>query len=97
MDQAPHPIPSPLPVALVKPPRHPPDAVPVGLLTDATCLYPPGLLTCRCGRYLSEDFDGQLFCRACEGYDPTDLTPRLAGLYRGRQQARRLPIVRLAQ
>jgi hypothetical protein len=37
----------------------------------------PGPLLCRCGRYLSEDFDGRLFCRGCEGTDPTDLTSRL--------------------
>ena len=94
MERAPLPIPSPLPVALVELPRHPPDAVPVGLLFDVPCFFPSGPLTCRCGCYLSEDFDGRLFCRACEGYDPADLTPRLAGLYRGRQQARGLRIVR---
>lgn len=97
MEPAPHPIPSQAPMALVELPRHPPDGVPVGLLADARFLSPPGLLTCRCSRYLSEDFDGRLFCRACEGYDPADLTPRLAGLYRGRRQARGLPIVRLAR
>jgi hypothetical protein len=97
VERAPHPILSQLPVALIEPPRHPLDAVPVGLLADAPFLYPPGLLTCRCGRYLSEDFDGRLFCRACEGYDPADLTPRLAGLSRGRQQARGLRIVRPAR
>jgi hypothetical protein len=97
VERAPHPIPSQLPAALVERPPHPPDAVPVGLLADEPCLYLPALLTCRCGRYLSEDFDGRLFCRVCEGYDPADLTPRIAGLYRGRQQARGLRIVRPAQ
>jgi hypothetical protein len=32
---------------------------------------------CRCGRYLSEDFEGRLFCRGCEGTDAADITPRL--------------------
>jgi hypothetical protein len=32
---------------------------------------------CRCGRYLSEDFDGRFFCRGCEGTDSADITPRL--------------------
>ncbi|MGH8069916.1 MAG: hypothetical protein ACRERE_32675 [Candidatus Entotheonellia bacterium] len=44
--------------------------------------------------YLSEDFNGRLFFRACEGYDPADLTPCLAGLFRCRQPARGLRIVR---
>ena len=39
--------------------------------------YSPGPIPCRCGRYLSEDFDGRLFCRGCEGTDPSDVTPRL--------------------
>ena len=40
-------------------------------------VYSPGPVPCRCGRYLSEDFDGRLFCRGCEGPDPADLTVRL--------------------
>jgi hypothetical protein len=40
-------------------------------------VYSPGPVSCRCGRYLSEDFDGRLFCRGCEGTDPSDVTPRL--------------------
>ena len=40
-------------------------------------VYAPGPLTCRCGRYLSEDFAGRLFCRGCEGTDPADITSRL--------------------
>jgi hypothetical protein len=40
-------------------------------------VYSPGPVPCRCGRYLSEDFDGRLFCRGCEGADPADITARL--------------------
>lgn len=40
-------------------------------------IYSPGPAPCRCGRYLSEDFDGRLFCRGCEGTDASDITPRL--------------------
>jgi hypothetical protein len=40
-------------------------------------VYAPGPLPCRCGRYLSEDFTGRLFCRGCEGTDSADITPRL--------------------
>jgi hypothetical protein len=40
-------------------------------------VYAPGPLPCRCGRYLSEDFEGRLFCRGCEGTDPADITSRL--------------------
>jgi hypothetical protein len=40
-------------------------------------LYAPRLAPCRCGRYFSEDFEGRLFCRGCEGTDATDITPRL--------------------
>ena len=68
MEQASHPIPSQVPATLVELPRHPPEAVPVSLLADEPLFYPPGLLICRCGRCLSEDFEGRLFCRACEGY-----------------------------
>lgn len=44
--------------------------------------YSPGPLPCRCGRYLSEDFDGRLFCRGCEGGDAADITTRLPLCYR---------------
>jgi hypothetical protein len=40
-------------------------------------IYSPGAIPCRCGRYLSEDFDGRMFCRGCEGTDRADITPRL--------------------
>jgi hypothetical protein len=40
-------------------------------------VYSPGPVPCRCGRYLSQDFNGRLFCRGCEGTDPADITPRL--------------------
>jgi hypothetical protein len=40
-------------------------------------VYSPGPVLCRCGRYLSEDLDGRLFCRGCEGTDLSDITPRL--------------------
>jgi hypothetical protein len=40
-------------------------------------VYSPGPVPRRCGRYLSEDFDGRLFCRGCEGTDRSDVTPRL--------------------
>ena len=33
--------------------------------------------SCRCGRYFSDDFEGRLFCRGCEGTDAADITPRL--------------------
>jgi hypothetical protein len=46
--------------------------------------YSPGPIPCRCGRYLSEDFDGRLFCRGCEGADPSDVTPRLPLCHRAR-------------
>jgi hypothetical protein len=36
-----------------------------------------GPAPCRCGRYFSEDFEGRLFCRGCEGTDVADITPRL--------------------
>jgi hypothetical protein len=37
---------------------------------------------CRCGRFFSEDFDGRLFCRGCEGTDKADITPRLPFCHR---------------
>jgi hypothetical protein len=40
-------------------------------------LYVPRPAPCRCGRYFSEDFEGRLFCRGCEGTDAADITPRL--------------------
>jgi hypothetical protein len=40
-------------------------------------VYFPGPMPCRCGRYLSEDFNGRFFCRGCEGTDPADITSRL--------------------
>ena len=45
-------------------------------------VYSPGPMPCRCGRYLSEDFDGRLFCRGCEGADAADITARLPFCYR---------------
>jgi hypothetical protein len=45
--------------------------------TSEILVYSPGPVPCRCGRYLSDDFDGRLFCRGCEGTDPADITPRL--------------------
>jgi hypothetical protein len=39
--------------------------------------YSLGPAPCRCGRFFSEDFDGRLFCRGCEGTDKADITPRL--------------------
>jgi hypothetical protein len=45
-------------------------------------VYSPGPVPCRCGRYLSEDFDGRLFCRGCEGPDPADITARLPFCHR---------------
>lgn len=45
-------------------------------------IYSPGPVPCRCGRYLSEDFDGRLFCRGCEGTDPADITSRLPLFHR---------------
>jgi hypothetical protein len=54
-------------------------AVPAPAIIPAAEVVPfrPGPLPCRCGYYLSEDFDGRLFCRGCEGTDPADITPRL--------------------
>jgi hypothetical protein len=40
-------------------------------------LYAQRLAPCRCGRCFSEDFEGRLFCRGCEGTDAADITPRL--------------------
>ena len=40
-------------------------------------VHSPGPAPCRCGRYFSEDFDGRLFCRGCEGTDAADITSRL--------------------
>ena len=40
-------------------------------------VYSPGPMWRRCGRCLSEDFDGRLFWRGYEGPDPADITPRL--------------------
>jgi hypothetical protein len=40
-------------------------------------VYSPGPMPCRCGRYLSEDFDSRLFCRGCEDPDSADITARL--------------------
>jgi hypothetical protein len=45
-------------------------------------VYSPGPVPCRCGRYLSEDFDGRLFCRGCERIDRADITSRLPLRYR---------------
>ena len=39
--------------------------------------YSLGPAPCRRGRYFSEDFEGRLFCRGCEGTDAADITPRL--------------------
>jgi hypothetical protein len=43
--------------------------------------YSPGPVLCRCGRSFSEDFEGRLFCRGCEGSDPADITARLPFCY----------------
>jgi hypothetical protein len=40
-------------------------------------LYAQRPAPCRCGRFFSEDFEGRLFCRGCEGTDAADITPRL--------------------
>jgi len=89
MAQVLHPKPSQVRAALVGLLQHLPDlssdAAPVGLGAGEPLLHPAGPLTCQCGRYLSEGFNDRLFCRACEGYDPVDLTPRLAGFHRSRQ------------
>jgi len=83
-----HALPSPLPATVVEPPHHPPhlssEAAAGSLPGGEPILSPPGPLTCRCGRYLSEDLNNRLFCRACEGYDPADLTPRLPVVHRCR-------------
>lgn len=83
-----HPMSSRLPAALIELPQHTldlsPDGALMGLRAGEPVPYPPGPLTRRCGRYLSEDFNDRLFCRACEGYDPADLTPRLAGFHQCR-------------
>jgi hypothetical protein len=51
-------------------------------LFSEVLIYSPGPVPCRCGRYLSEDFDGRLFCRGCEGTDPADITSRLPLIHR---------------
>jgi hypothetical protein len=45
-------------------------------------VYARAPIICRCGRGFSEDFDGRLFCRGCEGTDPHNFTPRIALLRR---------------
>jgi hypothetical protein len=54
-----------------------PDASDADHLLPEVVVHSPGLAPCRCGRYFSEDFDGRLFCRGCEGTDVADITPRL--------------------
>ncbi len=46
------------------------------LISEIVCHF-RGPAPCRCGRYFSEDFEGRLFCRGCEGTDAADITPRL--------------------
>lgn len=54
-----------------------PDAGAAARALPEVAVHAPGLVLCRCGRYFSEDFDGRLFCRGCEGTDVADITPRL--------------------
>ncbi len=71
-------VPAPLPIPL--PPRNIVSSVNAGQDSHAmseVLVYTPGPMPCRCGRYLSEDFDGRLFCRGCESTDPSDITARL--------------------
>ena len=71
-------LPSPLPIPLT--PRDVASSIKSGKVSHPVIevlVYSPGPVPCRCGRYLSEDFDGRHFCRGCEGSDPSDITSRI--------------------
>lgn len=71
-------MPAPLPIPFTsQSTTSSPDGVKASHPVLEVIVYSPGPLPCRCGRYLSEDFDGRLFCRGCEGTDASDITPRL--------------------
>jgi len=81
MNRNQRPVPPTLSLAVTAPPCEALDIIaapaPAIIPTAAAVPFAPGPLPCRCGHYLSEDFDGHLFCRGCEGTDPADITPRL--------------------
>ena len=76
--------PQPMPViTLATPSVEPePETSPAVKPLAEILVYSPGPVLCRCGRYLSEDFDSRLFCRGCEGPDPADITAPLPLCYR---------------
>jgi hypothetical protein len=88
MNHVQSPVSSTLSLALAAPPCEALDivAAPTPGITPApeSVLFGLGPIPCRCGRYLSEDFDGRLFCRGCEGPDPADITSRLPLCHRTR-------------
>jgi hypothetical protein len=71
------PLPVPVITPAVRPLKPAIEAEPAGDPISDVPFYAPGPMPCRCGGYLSEDFNGRLFCRGCEGTDPADVTPRL--------------------
>jgi hypothetical protein len=78
MPQAQSTMPAPIPIPLT--PRDITPSAEAGKASHPVLeiiVYSPGPVPCRCGRYLSEDFNGRLFCRGCEGTDSSDITPRL--------------------
>jgi hypothetical protein len=81
MKPVPRVVPEPLPVPVITLAAQPVEAsIEAGHATQCISegpVYYPGPIPCRCGRYFSEDFNGRLFCRGCEGTDPSDITPRL--------------------
>jgi hypothetical protein len=80
------PVPSTLSLAIAAPSCEALDiaAAPAIAPVADPVLFGHGPLPCRCGHYLSEDFDGRLFCRGCEGTDPADITSRLPLCHRSR-------------
>jgi hypothetical protein len=81
MKPVPRVVPEPLPVSVIIPAAELVEpSMEAGYATQGSSeglVYYPGPIPCRCGRYFSEDFNGRLFCRGCEGTDSADITPRL--------------------
>ena len=77
----PDPQPAPVITLATSPAESEPGAGPMPKPLAEILVYSPGPVLCRCGRYFSEDFDGRLFCRGCEGPDPADITARLPFCY----------------
>jgi hypothetical protein len=81
MKPVPRVVPEPLPVPVITPAGQAVElSIEAGHAIQGMSevpVYYPGPIPCRCGRYFSEDFNGRLFCRGCEGTDSADITPRL--------------------